>query len=92
MVEQINQQEEEKRTSSLTGINKSFTLVRNEALNKLDKVPDLSSHWAENPGLFPPFLPQNNEEEQGIGQLTTNDELVEVLNVDVSKLLKKVNK
>ena len=93
--QQISKQEEEKQSSVIQGINKSFTLVKNTKMNTLDKVPDLSPHWVETPGRFVPFLPQNNGDDDTSStstkpSLSITDETIELLNVDFSNLLKQV--
>jgi hypothetical protein len=64
--------------------------VRDPRTNTLQKIPDLSPHWVENPNRFLPFLPSNNDDDDSIHNniLSTTQEIIEVLNVDLSKLLK----
>ena len=52
----------------------------------LDKVPDLSPHWVDRSMQFLPYLPHNNESSANFSE---KDEVVDVINVDISHLLKK---
>lgn len=53
----------------------------------------MSAHWVENSNTLLPFLPTNNEDDDRIVNniLSTTQETIEVLNVDLSKLLKVQN-